>query len=103
MKLEDDFFRFEGGPMDGKNIPADKWPPPEHILATGRQREVGEDFVAEDGDVIYALFNYSSLTDEESASMSHVCRGALYKLYIPPVVATGVVESLIHVQEAEDV
>ncbi len=103
MLLEDDFFRFEGGPMNGKNIPADTWPPPEHILATSRQREVGEDFVAEDGDVIYALEMYSQLTDEESASMSHVCRGALYKLYVPPTTATGIVESLIHVQEAKDV
>jgi hypothetical protein len=90
MLLEDDFYRFEDGPMAGRNVPATAWPPLEYI-DIARSAEV------------YALESFSQLTDEESASMSHVCRGALYKLYIPPATATGVVESLIHVQEAEDV
>lgn len=40
------------------------WPPPEEFRF---------------GSVLYARKSYSSITDEQRADMTHVCRGALYE------------------------
>lgn len=66
--FDDDFIRFQGGPLDGAQAYCAKngmeWPPPETLPAN-------------DG-VVYRRESYSIITDEQREGMTHIMRGALY-------------------------
>ena len=76
MKLfGDDFAQFEGGPFDGRRLflvkQADvmkRWPPPASFTFSGTK---------------YERVSYSGITDEQREGMTHVCRGALYRVSQP--------------------
>lgn len=68
MTFEDDFIRIVDGlpyvPLAAVGL---TWPPPE---------------VIELGGIMYERLQFSDITDEQRADMTHVCRGALYTLLL---------------------
>lgn len=67
--LSDDFLALELDTRERlgvwrlEQLGITEWPPPERIIALGG---------------LWKRVSYSQLTDEQSAGMSHVARGALY-------------------------
>lgn len=74
MKLfDDDFIKFEEGPLHGRMMILSKqsranqaWPPPAIIV--------------HQGEFTYERVSMSEITDEQRERMTHVARGALYRL-----------------------
>ena len=83
MKLfDDDFAQFEGGALDGLRIFLHdtnnqhslmaEWPPPEEVTLSMRGEPQST----------YERISHSAITDEQREEMTHVCRGALYRLKV---------------------
>jgi hypothetical protein len=71
--FDDDFIqlRTESGIRRYKLAPLGlTWPPPEMIDIGGFK---------------FRLLGHSQITDEERATMTHVCRGAEYEVVVPAV------------------
>lgn len=69
MTFEDDFIQLEFGEGVMRRAACVKnnieWPPPQTLNIYG---------------IMFERVSMSQITDEERSNMSHVCRGALYKI-----------------------